>query len=92
MAKYGFDLYPFVDPAKNKIWINYVRTQVKIAKYGLDLCPDTSQNRKIRQLCLMDKCVLYGTYFVNFYSCNKYRVLCSYITSWFGRGVVAVGI
>jgi len=33
-------------PAKNKIWIIYVRTQVKIAKDGFDLCPDTSQNRK----------------------------------------------
>ena len=26
--------------------LNYVRTQVKIAKDGFDLCPDTSQNRK----------------------------------------------
>ncbi len=26
--------------------LNYFRTQVKIAKDGFDLCPDTSQNRK----------------------------------------------
>jgi len=72
-AKYGFELYPdtsqngkiwislcpFVDPAKNKIYIYYVRTQVKIAKDGFDLYPDTSQNRKIWQLNLMEKCVLY---------------------------------
>ena len=38
----------------------YVRTQVEIAKDGFDLCPDTSQNRKRWQLCLMDKFVLYG--------------------------------
>jgi len=38
----------------------YVRTQVTKAKDGwISLCPDTSQNRKIRQLCLMDKFVLY---------------------------------
>jgi len=53
-------LCPIVDPAKNKIWNIYVRTQVKIAKDGFDLCPNTSQNRKIWQLCLMDKFVLYG--------------------------------
>jgi len=28
-------------------YLNYVRTQVKIAKDGFELCPDTSQNRKI---------------------------------------------
>ena len=41
-------LSPIVDPAKNKIpvWNIYVRAQVKIAKDGFDLCPDTSQNRK----------------------------------------------
>ena len=55
--------------------LNYVRTQVKIAKDGFDLCPDTSQNRKIWQLCLMDKFVLYG---INFYSCTRYKLLCSY--------------
>jgi len=43
--KMGY-LYPIVDPAKNKIWIIYVRIQVKIAKDGFELCPDTSQNRK----------------------------------------------
>jgi len=32
-----------------KMVLNYVRTQVKIAKDGFDLCPDTSQNRKIWQ-------------------------------------------
>jgi len=36
-----------------KMDLNYVRAQVKIAKDGFDLCPDTSQNRKIWQLCLM---------------------------------------
>jgi len=40
--------------------MNYVRTQVKITKDGFDLCPVTSQNRKIWQLCLMDKFALYG--------------------------------
>jgi len=44
-----------------KMDLNYVQVQVKIAKDGFDLCPDTSQNRKIWQLCLMDKFVLYGT-------------------------------
>ncbi len=39
-------LGPIVDPAKDKIWIIYVRTQVNIAKDGFELCPDTSQNRK----------------------------------------------
>ena len=33
-----------------KMDLNYVRTQVKIAKDGFDLCPDTSQNRKIWQI------------------------------------------
>ena len=42
-----------------KMDLNYVRTQVKIAKDRFDLCPDTSQNRKIWQLRLMDKFVLY---------------------------------
>ena len=36
-----------MDPANNKTWINYVRTQVKIEKDGFELCPDTSQNGKI---------------------------------------------
>ena len=50
-----------------------LRTQVKIAKDGFelcpdtsqnrkdgfDLCPDTNQNRKIWHLCLMDKFVLW---------------------------------
>ena len=42
-----------------KMDLNHVRIQVKIAKDRFDLCPDTSQNRKIWQLCLMDF-VLYG--------------------------------
>ena len=46
---------------RTKYGYNYVRTQVKIAKDGFDLCPDTSQNRKMWQLCQMDKFVLYGT-------------------------------
>ena len=33
--------------AKNKIWIHCVRTQVKMVKYGFELCPDTSRNGKI---------------------------------------------
>ena len=39
-------LRPIVDPAKNKIWIIYVRTQVNIAKDGFELNSDTSKNRK----------------------------------------------
>ena len=61
-----------------KMDLNYVRTQVKIEKDGFDLCPDTSQNRKIWQLCLMDKFVLYG---INFYSCIRYKLLCNYDSS-----------
>ncbi len=56
-----------------KMDLNYVRIQVKIAKDGFDLCPGTSQNRKRWQLCLMDKFVLYG---INFYSCTRYKLLC----------------
>jgi len=57
-------LCPIVDPAKNK---------------NMDyLCPDTSQNRKRWQLCLMDKFVIYG---INFYSCTRYKLLCDYNSS-----------
>jgi len=73
MAKYGFHYVRSWTPQRTKyIFIMsghksksqkmdliYVRTQVKIAKDGFDLYPDTSQNRKIWQLNLMEKCVLY---------------------------------
>ena len=59
-----------VDPRKEqKMDLIYVQTQVKIAKDGFDLCPDTSQNRKRWQLCLTDKFVLYGI--IKAYSSKK---------------------
>ncbi len=36
----------FWTPQRTKYGYNYVRTQVKIAKEGFELRPDTSQNRK----------------------------------------------
>ena len=52
------------------------------------LCPDTSQNRKRWQLCLMDKFVLYG---INFYSCTRYKLLCDY-NFWGLAEVVVIAI
>ena len=59
-TKYGLSMFGHKSKSQ-KMDLIYVRTQVKIAKDGFDLCPDTSQNRKRWQLCLMDKFVLYTT-------------------------------
>jgi len=51
----NMDIIMFGHKSKSqKMDLNYVRTQVKIAKDGFELFPDTSQNRKIWQLCLME--------------------------------------